>query len=103
MIDNRTPFVHNKVVASDRVGIIGVGGLGHVAIQFAVKLGCHTTCISTSADKAKDAARFGAQAFINVTDAKQMAAAAGTFDFLLCTISANGVNWDQYFNLLRPG
>jgi uncharacterized zinc-type alcohol dehydrogenase-like protein len=86
-----------------RVGIVGVGGLGHLAVQFAVKLGCHTTAISTSADKVKETAKFGAHAFLNVNDAKQMKEAANSFDFLLSTISANGVNWDQYLDLLDSG
>jgi D-arabinose 1-dehydrogenase-like Zn-dependent alcohol dehydrogenase len=48
------PFMHNKIGPEHKVGIIGVGGLGHLAIQFGVKLGCHTTGISTSPDKERE-------------------------------------------------
>jgi D-arabinose 1-dehydrogenase-like Zn-dependent alcohol dehydrogenase len=100
---NRSPFVHHKMGPGKRVGIIGVGGLGHLAVQFSVKLGCHTTAISTSADKAKEVAKFGAQSFININDSKQVKDAAGTFDFLLSTIAADNINWDQYLDLLDNG
>jgi D-arabinose 1-dehydrogenase-like Zn-dependent alcohol dehydrogenase len=103
LISNRSPFVHHKLGAGHRVGIIGVGGLGHVGLQFAIKLGCHTVGISTSADKAKEIMSFGAHGFINSSDAKQMKDAAGTFDFLLSTISSGGINWDQYLDLLDTG
>jgi D-arabinose 1-dehydrogenase-like Zn-dependent alcohol dehydrogenase len=96
-----SPLVHNKVKAGDKVGIIGVGGLGHLALQFAVKLGCHTVGISTSNNKAKEILGYGAQGFLSVADEKEMKAQEGTFDFLLSTISANGIDWDQYLKLLK--
>jgi uncharacterized zinc-type alcohol dehydrogenase-like protein len=98
-----SPFKHNKVKPTDRVGIIGVGGLGHLAVQFSVKFGCHTTGISTSANKKAEILGFGAQEFLDVSDAKQLVAAEKTFDFLISTIGSNGINWDMYLNLLRPG
>ena len=62
---DRSPFVHHKVKAGDKVGIIGVGGLGHVALQFAVKLGYSTFGISTSADKSSFVTQYGA-GFVNI-------------------------------------
>jgi D-arabinose 1-dehydrogenase-like Zn-dependent alcohol dehydrogenase len=97
------PFVQNKIKAGDRVGVIGLGGLGHLAIQIAVKMGCHTVGISTSASKAKEILSYGAQAFINSNDSKEMSAAAGTLDFVITTVAAPGVNWDAYLDLLRSG
>jgi uncharacterized zinc-type alcohol dehydrogenase-like protein len=91
--------VHHKINATHRVGIIGVGGLGHLAVKFAVKFGCHVTGISTSANKKDEILGFGAQAFLNMNEAKDVAAAAGTFDFLLSTISADGVDWNKYLDL----
>jgi D-arabinose 1-dehydrogenase-like Zn-dependent alcohol dehydrogenase len=94
-----SPFVHHKLGSNHRVGIIGVGGLGHLAIQFGAKLGCHVTGISTSADKKDEVLSFGAKSFININDAKDVTAATGTFDFLLATISAEGIDWMKYINL----
>jgi D-arabinose 1-dehydrogenase-like Zn-dependent alcohol dehydrogenase len=71
-----SPFVHHKITSKHRVGIIGVGGLGHIGLQFSVKLGAHTTGISTSNNKRDEVLRFGAQAFINSSDEKDMKAAA---------------------------
>jgi len=95
------PFVHNKVTKDKRVGIIGMGGLGHLAVQFAVALGCHTTVISTSSDKMAEAKKFGAQGFLNMSDSKQVGDAAGTLDFVLSTVGAE-INADAYFSLLAP-
>jgi uncharacterized zinc-type alcohol dehydrogenase-like protein len=97
-----TPFMHYKVQKGAKVGIIGVGGLGHVGLQFAVKLGYDVTAISSSADKQADAKKMGCDKFINSSDAKQMAAAKNSFEFLLSTVSANGVDWGAYLDLLMP-
>jgi len=95
------PFAHNKITKDKKVGIIGMGGLGHVAVQFAVALGCHTTVISTSMDKMAEAKKFGAQGFLNISDTKQAGDAANSLDFILSTVSAE-VNQDLYLNLLAP-
>jgi len=95
------PFVHNKITKEKKVGIIGMGGLGHLAVQWAVALGCHTTVISTSADKAPEAKKYGAQGFVNINDSKQAGEAASSLDFILSTVSAE-VNQDLYMNLLAP-
>jgi len=96
-----TPFVRYGVTIGSKVGIVGLGGLGHVGLQFAVKMGCDTYAISTSPSKAEEAKGYGA-GFINSKEAKDLEAHKGSFDFLLSTISANGVNWNQYLDLLRP-
>ncbi len=96
-----TPFVHNKVKRGDRVGVCGFGGLGHMAVQFAAKMGCETYVITRSKNKEAEAKKFGATGFIISPDEKQMASYARSFDFLLCTISAN-MMWEPYFKLLRP-
>jgi uncharacterized zinc-type alcohol dehydrogenase-like protein len=84
-----------------RVGVIGLGGLGHLAVQFAHAFGCEVTVFSTSRDKEADARRLGAHHFMNTRDAGAMEKVANTFDFILSTV-AGDVNWGDYLNALRP-
>ncbi|MDS0136058.1 NAD(P)-dependent alcohol dehydrogenase [Amycolatopsis sp. CM201R] len=70
-----------------RVAVAGLGGLGHLAVKFAVALGAETTVISRTADKAADARRLGAGDVVVSTDAERMAATQGRFDVVLDTIS----------------
>lgn len=84
-----------------KVGVIGIGGLGHLAIQFAAKMGCEVTAFSTSKDKEKDTKAFGARRFVLSTDAKQMEQAAGTLDLIISTVNKN-INWGAFLNTLRP-
>jgi len=86
--------------ATSRVGIIGVGGLGHLAIQFARALGCEVTAFSTTPDKEAEARQLGATHFVHSRDVKQMAGAAGALDFLLSTITAP-LDADTWLPLLR--
>eukprot|EP01064_Diplonema_japonicum_P028852 TRINITY_DN4532_c0_g1_i1.p1 TRINITY_DN4532_c0_g1~~TRINITY_DN4532_c0_g1_i1.p1 ORF type:complete len:351 (+),score=100.20 TRINITY_DN4532_c0_g1_i1:40-1092(+) len=72
-----------------RVGVIGVGGLGHLAIQYAAAMGRKVTAISTSMDKEPFAKKLGATSFINSKDTQQMKNNRGTLDMLLITISAS--------------
>ncbi|RYG52323.1 hypothetical protein EON67_01520 [archaeon] len=76
------------VKAGDRVGVVGIGGLGHMGLQYAAAMGCDTWAISTSDSKEAEARSFGASNFLNSTNEANMARAAGTFDFILCTVSA---------------
>ncbi|GAA1856104.1 NAD(P)-dependent alcohol dehydrogenase [Brevibacterium marinum] len=71
-----------------RVAVVGLGGLGHLAVKFAVALGATTTVISRTQDKAEDAHRLGAHGFIVSTDPAQMADARENFDLVIDTISA---------------
>lgn len=71
-----------------RVAVAGLGGLGHLAVKFAVALGAETSVISRSADKADDARRLGAQGLVVSTDPEQMADARDRFDVVIDTISA---------------
>jgi alcohol/geraniol dehydrogenase (NADP+) len=82
------------------VGIIGIGGLGHLALQFADKMGCHVTAISSSANKEKEARAFGAEDFICTTDKGAAAHAAERFDFLLSTVNAP-LDWATWIDTLR--
>ncbi|SDS32723.1 NAD(P)-dependent alcohol dehydrogenase [Microlunatus soli] len=76
------------VGAGSRVAIAGLGGLGHVGVKFAVALGADVTVLSRTPDKIEDARRLGATDVIITTDERQLAAAAGSFDLILDTVSA---------------
>ena len=85
-ITTYSPLVHYGVEPGDKVGILGMGGLGHMGIKFAKALGAEVTLFTRSEAKAEEARRQGADHVIVSTDAEQMKAAAGHFDFLLDTI-----------------
>lgn len=95
------PLLDNHVLPTHRVAVVGIGGLGHLAIQFLAKWGCAVTAISTTPDKRADAERFGATDFIASGEPGALSAAAGSFDFVLSTVSAN-LPWDDYLGILRP-
>jgi uncharacterized zinc-type alcohol dehydrogenase-like protein len=86
---------------SSRVGVIGIGGLGHVALQFANAFGCEVTAFSTSADKETEAKELGAHHFVNSRDSAALKAAAGSLDLILSTVSADQ-DFQSYVNALRP-
>ena len=88
------PLRSNLVESSQRVGVIGVGGLGHLAIQFAHALGCEVTAISSSPDKEEQARNFGADHFINAEDGEAMKRATLSFDLLLNTSHGRG-DWNS--------
>jgi alcohol/geraniol dehydrogenase (NADP+) len=86
---------------ASRVAIVGIGGLGHLAIQFARAMGAEVTAISTSQSKAAEAAMFGAHHFANSTDPEQMKKLSGSFDLILNTATAN-LDWSAFLATLRP-
>lgn len=96
-----SPLIHHNVKATTRVGIIGIGGLGHLALQFANAFGCEVTAFSSTPDKKAEAEHFGAHHFIASNDPEALKKAAGTLDFILCTITAP-LDWTDYLNVLRP-
>jgi uncharacterized zinc-type alcohol dehydrogenase-like protein len=83
-----------------RVGIIGLGGLGHMGVKFAKAMGAHTTVLSHSPGKEKDALALGADEFIVTRDPEALESYANSFDFLLNTVSA-AHDLNQYLNLLK--
>ena len=85
---------------STRVGIVGVGGLGHLAIQFAHALGCEVTAISSSPDKEGDALGFGADHFI-VGDLAGFRSIEDRLDLLLCTVHGETTKWERLMLPLR--
>jgi uncharacterized zinc-type alcohol dehydrogenase-like protein len=96
-----TPIRNHGVRPSSRVGIAGIGGLGHIALQFAKAFGAEVTALSTSTDKEAEARLMGAHHFVNTRDTAEMKKVAGSFDFLLSTVSADQ-DWQALVNTLRP-
>jgi uncharacterized zinc-type alcohol dehydrogenase-like protein len=83
------------------VGVVGIGGLGHLAIQFARVFGAEVTAFSTSASKEEEARALGAHHFVNTRESKAMKEVAGTHDFILTTANADQ-DWGVYIQSLRP-
>jgi D-arabinose 1-dehydrogenase-like Zn-dependent alcohol dehydrogenase len=84
-----------------RVAVVGIGGLGHLALQFAHKLGFHVTAISRSERKRERSLELGADQYVASSDAAQMEAVRNSIDLILYTANAGGV--EPYFDLLRNG
>jgi alcohol/geraniol dehydrogenase (NADP+) len=95
------PMREHRVNPSSRVGIVGIGGLGHLAIQFARVFGAEVTAFSTSAAKEDEARALGAHNFVNTRESKAMKEVAGTQDFILNTANADQ-DWGVYIQTLRP-
>jgi uncharacterized zinc-type alcohol dehydrogenase-like protein len=95
------PILQNGIRATDRVGVVGIGGLGHLALQFLHAWGCEVTAFSTSPGKEDEARSLGADHFVNTRDAGALAALAGSFDMILVTINA-ALDWEAYLQALRP-
>ena len=95
------PLRNHRVRPSSRVGVIGIGGLGHMGIQFARAFGAEVTALSTSKDKEREAKELGAHNFVNTRDAAELKKVAGSFDLLLSTVSADQ-DWQALVNSLRP-
>jgi uncharacterized zinc-type alcohol dehydrogenase-like protein len=85
----------------DRVGVVGLGGLGHMAVKLAAAMGAEVTVLSTSAAKQADSSRLGAKGFALTTDRAQMKALAGRLDLIVDTVSAEH-DYGAYLRLLRP-
>ncbi len=94
------PMVQFNLSPTASVGVIGIGGLGHLALQFANAWGCHVTAF-TSPGKQDEARQMGAHETLNSRDPKDVEKAAGRFDLLLCTINVKQ-DWNAYLNALKP-
>ncbi len=99
-ITTYSPLMHWKVQAGQKVGVIGLGGLGHMGVKFAHALGAKVVVITTSPGKEEDARRLGADEVLISKDAEAMQKHARSFDFLLNTIPV-GHNINPYVNLLK--
>jgi alcohol dehydrogenase (NADP+) len=95
-----SPLRHWKAGPGQRVGVVGLGGLGHMAVKLAASLGCEVTMLSTSRAKEADARRLGAHEFDLTTDKATFKKLAGRFDLIIDTISAPH-DYNAYLGLLR--
>ena len=99
-ITTYSPLRRFNVRATQNVGVVGLGGLGHMAVKLAVSMGAEVTVFSTSASKEEDARKLGAQNFVVTKNPENLAPLAGTFHFILDTVSAPH-DLNVYLNLLR--
>jgi uncharacterized zinc-type alcohol dehydrogenase-like protein len=99
-ITTYSPMHHWGVTTGKKVGIVGLGGLGHMGVKFAHALGAHVVLFTTSPGKKDDALRLGADEVVISRDANEMAKHAGSFDFILDAVSADH-DINAYLNLLR--
>lgn len=99
-ITTYSPLRHWKVGPGQKVGIVGLGGLGHMGVKFAKAFGAQVVLFTTSPGKVADGKRLGAHEVVISKDEAQMAAQAGSFDFILdCVSAVHDLN--AYFNLLK--
>ena len=99
-ITTYSPLRHWKVGPGKKVGIVGLGGLGHMALKFAHSFGAHTVQLTTSLKKKEDAIKLGADEVVVSTDEAAMKKHAGSFDFILDTASAPHA-LELYLSLLK--
>ena len=99
-ITTYSPMHHWGVTNGKKVGVVGLGGLGHMAVKFAHALGAHVVVFTTSPHKKEDALRLGADEIVISKNADEMQKHAGSFDFILDTVSADH-DINTYINQLR--
>ena len=98
-ITTYSPLRHWGVGKGHKLGVVGLGGLGHMAVKLGASFGAEVTMLSTSPEKEADARRLGAQKFALTKDAAQMKKLAGYFDFIIDTVSAKH-DYNAYLRLL---
>jgi alcohol dehydrogenase (NADP+) len=99
-ITTYSPMRHWGVTKGKKVGVVGIGGLGHMAVKLAHALGAHVVAFTTSLDKKEDALRLGADEVVVSRHADEMQKHTGSFDFILDAVAANH-DINAYINLLR--
>ncbi len=95
------PIVQMDVKPTDRVGVIGIGGLGHLALQFLNKWGCEVTAFTSTSAKAEKARALGAHHVVASRDREALGAIAGSLDFVLSTVNVD-LSWGPYIAALAP-
>jgi len=99
-ITTYSPLRHWKAGKGKKVGVVGLGGLGHMALKFAHSFGAHVVQFTTSESKVEDAKKLGADEVVITKDPSALAKHAGSFDFILDCVAAQH-NLNDYLNLLR--
>lgn len=98
-ITTYSPLRHWKVGPGMKVGVLGLGGLGHMGVKFAVSMGAEVTMLSHTPSKQADAERLGAHKFVLTSDEAQTKSVGGYFDFILDTVSAQH-DYNMYLSML---
>ena len=96
------PIIQNNIKPTDHVAVVGIGGLGHLAIKFLNAWGCEVTAISTNPEKENEAKDFGADHFINSRISESLKPYTNKFNMVLDTANVD-LDWDSYISTLRPG
>jgi uncharacterized zinc-type alcohol dehydrogenase-like protein len=95
------PIVQFGVRPTDRVGVVGIGGLGHMALKFLRAWGCEVTAFTSSESKRDEALTLGAHHVVNSRDSAQLAKIAGSLDFILSTVNVT-LDWQSLIAALAP-
>lgn len=95
------PILQYNLSPTSRVAVIGIGGLGHMALQFLNAWGCHVTAFTSSPDKQQEALQLGAHTTLDSRSKDALKAAAGSFDLILSTVNVS-LEWDRYISCLKP-
>jgi uncharacterized zinc-type alcohol dehydrogenase-like protein len=94
-------MLHYGVTSTMKTAVVGIGGLGHLAVQFLAAFGCEVTAISSTHSKDEEARQMGASDFIATKGTDELKKAAGSFDFILSTVAVD-LPWADYLAALRP-
>lgn len=95
------PMVQFNIKPTDKVGVIGIGGLGHLAVQFLNSWGCDVTAFSASPEKMDEILNFGANRVINSRAPNEIKQMQGELDYIISTVTGN-LDWGQYIAALAP-
>lgn len=95
------PLVQFDVKSTSKVGVIGIGGLGHIALQFLNAWGCEVTAFTSSESKKAEALKMGAHHTLNSSDSSELKVAASQFDLIISTVNVK-LDWNAYINTLAP-
>ena len=95
------PLVQFDVKSTDKVAVIGIGGLGHMALQFLNAWGCEVTAFTSSESKRNEALNMGAHNTLNSRDQAEIESAASSFDFIISTVNVK-LDWNLYLSTLKP-
>jgi len=96
-----TPLLEFDIKAGDKVAVIGIGGLGHLALQFLNAWGCEVTAFTSSESKKQEALALGAHHTLDSRNADEISGAAANFDLIISTVNVK-LDWSLYLNTLKP-
>lgn len=95
------PLLQCDIKPTDKTGVIGIGGLGHMALMFLNAWGCDVTAFTSSESKKEEAIKMGAHRTINSRNSEELEKVAGQFDFIISTVNVK-LDWNAYVSTLQP-